>query len=66
VIQAFFDAVGHRKVEVQTGGLVPMIVSVSRNLLIGQVKAVAHPEATMPVIVGGQSITAPRCQATAR
>lgn len=51
-ITGFFTAVGHQQFGVQTGGFVPVIV-----------KAVSYPHATMAVITGGQSGTAPVCLA---
>lgn len=51
-ISGFFTAVGHRAFGVQTGGFVPVLL-----------KAVACPTASMAVITGGQSGTAPICTA---
>lgn len=51
-ITGFFTAVGHQQFGVQTGGFVPVLV-----------KAVSYPHATMAVITGGQSGTAPICLA---
>ncbi len=71
-ITGFFTAVGHQLFGVQTGGFVPVIVSSyfldhsairAKVLTPGQVKAVSYPTATMAVITGGQSGTAPVCTA---
>ncbi|WOO86054.1 putative phosphoglycerate mutase [Vanrija pseudolonga] len=52
VINAFFKAVGHRPLQVQTGGFVPVVI-----------KAVSYPSATFSHITGGASYTAPICTA---
>jgi broad specificity phosphatase PhoE len=52
VINAFFNAIGQKPFQVQTGGFVPVVI-----------KAVSHPTATMSAITRGQSGTAPTCTA---
>lgn len=51
-INAFFTVVGHQMISIQTGGFVPVLV-----------RAIGHPEVSMPVITGGQSATQPVCTA---